>query len=205
MLLLLRWLGKAIALWIFLGSILLAFAFLYFLREEVYVKIVSLCFQLVGFLCSLVVLYRTEVFFKYPSFLARIKTWIIEFPFYKRRAIHGEARCDLPMPEVYGEGHQLFSPKDGDLVDRVKLIEDYISYLDARITHFSGITNDKIRKVRDDIYEERNFRIQRDEKIESMLRDNAIGSVVLVEMSIAYFVCGAIASCFSLEIANSLR
>lgn len=195
--LLFLWLKMASVFIVFLLCLIISFLVIVYSKSEFCARIIGFLFQFIGYLCSYAVLRRAEAYYNYPSTFKRLIYWLKSFPFLKKKTISGSCNVVAPSPEMYAEGHRGFSPNAGDLIDRIKAVEDFIPFIEGRITHVKQMVDLKINNVEDIFYRERNLRIARDEKIESMLKDGAVGGAVLIEVGIAYFLVGTIISSFS--------
>jgi hypothetical protein len=191
--------------WFVLCPVFVFLCIFSFYCTEKFVRLVGFTFQTSGLLCTLVLLNRTKDFFSYPSLCQRLKNFVKEFPFYKKKEIHGDACLVAPIGDVKAEGHIAFTPKAEDIAVRVSYIENYIDYITKWIVRNKKDVDLKINKIEGSIYEERNLRIDRDLKIENVIKGNAVGSVALVEISICYFFVGSFISSFAPEIERLFK
>lgn len=199
------WLEKAHIFWLVICPLFLFYTLFSFYCTDKIVHLVGFVFQFFGLVCTVIVLYRTKKFFDYPNLCQRFKSFVKEFPFYKKKETHANGYMVAPLADCTAEAHENFNPKENDIEKRLAYVEEYIEYVSGWIVRNKQDVDLKIAEVERDFFKERNLRIARDEKIESVVKGNAIGSVILAEISICYFFFGSIISSFSSEIEDFFR
>ena len=200
------WLDQARhTLFLLMILVILGILILKYPQEHV-IRLIGLCFQLLGIATVAWGISETRALFGYPSISSKIKAWFGRFPFLSRQPIVGSMNATLPVPIIKARGYMMHSSGSHPTIEsRLDALEKNLLLIQDRISQTLREIDDELKNFAESLKTEAQSRQENEMAIHAKLEAVATGGIHISAIGAVLLFFGVILSTASVEIAGWLK